>query len=62
MKTKKQEYKKMTITAIPLKPEQAVLSCCNQEYKGLRDASNQCDLPDPTCTPGGDPSAFALSS
>ena len=32
----KKPYKKMTITAVPLKPEQAILSCCNSTERGPR--------------------------
>ena len=43
---KKKQYKKMTIVAVPLKPEQAVLSCCNVDVKLERDTpftGNQCE-------------------
>ena len=38
----KKQYQKMTITAVPLKPEQAVLSCCESSGKGVVTGTNQC--------------------
>ena len=58
----KKQYQKMTITAVPLKPEQAVLSCCNAVIRGMDVGTQQCfGTPVSTCldSAGG---AFAPSS
>ena len=41
----KKQYKKMQIVAVPLKPEQAVLSCCQQPE---RNGHNGATLTTPT--------------